>query len=81
MPDMSASRVAWAIVVPVKRLAVAKSRLLVAPTVRAELALAMALDSVAAALACPLVSTVVAVSDDDHPPSTDQPALAPRSIP
>jgi 2-phospho-L-lactate guanylyltransferase len=61
---MATSRVPWAIIVPVKRLAVAKSRLLVAPELRAELALAMALDSVAAALACPVVTTVVAVNDD-----------------
>jgi 2-phospho-L-lactate guanylyltransferase len=61
---MTASRVAWAIVVPVKRLSRAKSRLLVPSGLRAELALAMALDSVHAALDCPLASTVVAVSDD-----------------
>ena len=61
---MAAAGVAWAIVVPVKRLAVAKSRLLVPPALRRDLALAMALDSVRAALACPLVSAVVAVNDD-----------------
>lgn len=62
---MATPRVRWAIIVPVKRLAVAKSRLLVAPETRAELALAMALDSVSAALACPVVTTVVAVNDDE----------------
>lgn len=50
---------------PVKRLATAKTRLApVAGVHRRELALAMALDTIAAALACPLVSTVVVVTDD-----------------
>jgi 2-phospho-L-lactate guanylyltransferase len=61
---MASSAVPWAIVVPVKRLAVAKSRLDVVPAVRADLALAMTLDTVAAALACDLVGLVIAVSDD-----------------
>jgi 2-phospho-L-lactate guanylyltransferase len=66
MPDMTANRPRWAIVVPVKHLAVAKSRLLASDAVRRELALAMALDTVRAAAACPVVSMVVAVSDDPH---------------
>ncbi len=56
----------WAIVVPVKRLAVAKSRLAVDPPARAQLALAMALDTVAAARACDRVVGVVAVCDDEQ---------------
>lgn len=55
----------WSMVIPVKVLAQAKSRLtgLVGPP-RAELALAMAADTVAAALATPQVASVVVVSDD-----------------
>jgi 2-phospho-L-lactate/phosphoenolpyruvate guanylyltransferase len=55
----------WALVVPVKRLASAKSRLTgTDPTDRQELALAFALDTIAAATACPSVEVVVAVTDD-----------------
>lgn len=54
----------WAIVVPVKRLASAKTRLQVDPDVRIELALAMAADTVRAAVACALTEVVIAVSDD-----------------
>lgn len=54
----------WAIVVPVKRLASAKTRLQVDPDVRIELALAMAADTIRAAVACPLTAVVIAVSDD-----------------
>jgi len=54
----------WAIVVPVKRLDDAKTRLRVDPNVRIELALAIAADTVRAALACPLTAVVIAVSDD-----------------
>src|SRR5262249_24519339 len=58
----------WSVVIPVKRLPLAKSRLndgtRPAPAHR-ELALARALDSAAAALACPAVSRVVAVTDDE----------------
>lgn len=54
----------WAIVLPVKRLASAKTRLQVDPDVRIELALAMAADTVRAAKACPLIEVVIAVSDD-----------------
>jgi 2-phospho-L-lactate guanylyltransferase len=56
----------WSLVVPVKPLARAKSRL--APVAgaapRASLALAFAEDTVAAALACPAVREVVVVTDD-----------------
>ena len=55
----------WCLVVPVKRLALAKTRLtLVAGSHRADLALAFALDTVEAALGCDLVRAVVAVTDE-----------------
>ena len=55
----------WCLVVPVKRLAVAKTRLAsVAGRHRSDLALAFALDTVEAALGCDLVSAVVAVTDE-----------------
>jgi 2-phospho-L-lactate guanylyltransferase len=55
----------WCLVVPVKRLAVAKTRLAsVAGPHRADLALAFALDTVEAAMGCHLVRAVVAVTDD-----------------
>jgi 2-phospho-L-lactate/phosphoenolpyruvate guanylyltransferase len=55
----------WCLVVPVKRLAVAKSRLTGrAAAHRAELALAFAADTVSAALRAPAVAGVVAVTDD-----------------
>jgi 2-phospho-L-lactate/phosphoenolpyruvate guanylyltransferase len=56
---------AWTLVVPVKRLAKAKTRLGgLAPDRRAELALAFAADTVAAALRCSLVDAVVVVTDE-----------------
>lgn len=54
----------WAIVVPIKRLAIAKTRLADVADVRADLALAMALDTVAAAHACATVHQVVVVTDE-----------------
>ncbi|MEU3946726.1 2-phospho-L-lactate guanylyltransferase [Streptomyces sp. NPDC029526] len=56
----------WTLVVPVKPLARAKSRLSDAADdgLRPHLALAFALDTVAAALACPAVGGVVVVTDD-----------------
>ncbi len=58
----------WAVVVPVKPLAEAKSRLHAAPLrVRhVDLVLAMAQDTVAASLACPAVCEVLVVTDDPH---------------
>lgn len=57
----------WALVVPVKSLALAKSRLAeVAGDRRADLALAMAADTVEAALRPASVAAVVAVTDDDR---------------
>jgi 2-phospho-L-lactate/phosphoenolpyruvate guanylyltransferase len=59
------SPLTWSLVVPVKVLARAKSRLAVlAGPHRAALALAMAADTVAAALACAAVDQVIAVTDD-----------------
>src|SRR5262245_35191402 len=59
------SPLTWSLVVPVKVLARAKSRLAVlAGPHRPALALAMAADTVAAALACPVVDRVIAVTDD-----------------
>ncbi|WP_181874224.1 2-phospho-L-lactate guanylyltransferase [Marinitenerispora sediminis] len=55
----------WSLVIPVKRLTAAKSRL--APSVgrhRAELALAVASDTVMAAVECPRVIEVIVVTDD-----------------
>jgi 2-phospho-L-lactate guanylyltransferase len=55
----------WSVVVPLKPLAVAKSRLAAAAgEVRPALALAFALDTVAAALACGEVADVTVVTDD-----------------
>lgn len=55
---------AWSLVIPVKRLALAKSRL--GGTVRPGLALAFAQDTVAAVLATPAVIRVVVVTDDEE---------------
>jgi 2-phospho-L-lactate/phosphoenolpyruvate guanylyltransferase len=55
----------WSVVIPVKVLALAKTRLAgLADVDRRALALAMAADTVASAVACPLVGAVVVVSDD-----------------
>ena len=55
----------WCLVVPVKRLALAKTRLAVAAgEQRSDLALAFALDTVEAALACDRVRAVIAVTDE-----------------
>jgi 2-phospho-L-lactate/phosphoenolpyruvate guanylyltransferase len=57
---------AWSVVIPVKVLARAKSRLagLAGPS-RSALALAMAADTVSAVMACPAVCAVIVVTDDD----------------
>ena len=56
----------WALVIPVKRLAVAKSRLSdFAGAYRADLALAFAADTLAAARACPEVIGIAVVTDDE----------------
>ena len=55
----------WGVVIPVKRLVVAKSRLQVlGDPLRTELALAFAEDVVRAALGCPQVTAVLIVTDD-----------------
>ena len=59
--------VRWGVVVPVKRLAVAKTRLgAYGDALRQSLALAFASDVVAAAQACPLVAAVLVVTDDER---------------
>lgn len=58
-------RAAWSLVVPLKPLALAKSRLAgPAGALRPGLALAFAQDTVAAALECPAVAFVTVVTDD-----------------
>jgi 2-phospho-L-lactate/phosphoenolpyruvate guanylyltransferase len=60
-----AAPVAWSVVIPVKVLAEAKSRLAaLTGTYRAQLALAMAADTVAAAAAAAPVASVIVVTDD-----------------
>ena len=55
----------WIVVIPVKRTAIAKSRLAAAyPQHRPELARAFAIDTTAAALSSPLVRAVLVVTDD-----------------
>jgi len=66
----------WSLVVPVKRVENAKTRLGLDAASRASLAIAMAVDTVAAALACPLVSAVVVVTDDGRA----REALAPLGV-
>jgi 2-phospho-L-lactate guanylyltransferase len=61
-PDSAPAR--WIVVVPVKNPARGKSRLEVAGVSRADLAHAIALDTLAAATACELVAQVVVVTDD-----------------
>lgn len=57
--------VRWSLIVPVKHLGLAKSRLArAAGGLREELALAIACDTVAAARLCPSVGTVFVVTDD-----------------
>src|SRR5437868_13598876 len=80
MPDMGSVAQSWAVVVPVKRLELAKSRLSVAPQLRRELALAMAIDSVAACLSTSSVVAVVVVTDDGTA-ATAMRALGARVIP
>src|SRR5262245_20801441 len=55
----------WSLVLPLKPLHLAKSRLSAYPGgLRGELALAFAVDTVTAALRCPLVKRVLVVTDD-----------------
>ena len=65
MPATPVQAARWGVVVPVKRLDLAKSRLSAyGDTSRRELALAFAADVVAAALGCDLVEQVLVVTDD-----------------
>ncbi|MBY6302316.1 2-phospho-L-lactate guanylyltransferase [Streptomyces clavuligerus] len=72
----------WSLVIPLKPLVLAKSRL--APTagdsLRPRLALAFAQDTVAAALACPAVRDVAVVTDD-HTAGGALAALGARIVP
>jgi 2-phospho-L-lactate/phosphoenolpyruvate guanylyltransferase len=62
---MLGTPLSWSLVIPVKVLALAKSRLTgLAGPHRAQLALAMAADTVAAAAACRAVGPVIVVTDD-----------------
>lgn len=58
----------WTVVVPVKPLALAKTRLSGPPGVRARLAAAMALDTVDAILAAQLVADLIVVTDEERLP-------------
>ena len=65
--DPARGAVRWGVVVPVKRLAVAKTRLgAYGDALRQSLALAFASDVVAAAQACSLVAAVLVVTDDER---------------
>ncbi|MFG1999290.1 2-phospho-L-lactate guanylyltransferase [Spirillospora sp. NPDC048911] len=66
--ELSAPRLQWSLVVPVKVLARAKTRLAAAAGPHREgLALAVATDTVAAALRCDRVHSVIVVTDDPLP--------------
>jgi 2-phospho-L-lactate guanylyltransferase len=64
MPDVQPGTKPWAVVVPVKRLAQAKTRLGLPAADRARLALAMAEDTIRACLAAAAVARVVVVTDE-----------------
>lgn len=71
----------WTLVLPVKRTAIAKSRLAAAyPQHRPELARAFAIDTTAAALESPLVRAVLVVTDDPVV-SADITAIGGRVVP
>ncbi|MFH0242226.1 2-phospho-L-lactate guanylyltransferase [Streptomyces sp. HK10] len=84
--DDTAARAAaargWTLVMPLKPLALAKSRLAPAAGrgLRSALALAFAQDTVAAALACPAVEGVVIVTDDPRA-GAELAALGARIVP
>jgi 2-phospho-L-lactate guanylyltransferase len=61
---MSSPAPVWGVIVPVKDTARGKSRLAADGLDRSALARAIALDTIAAAAACPLVAQVVVVTDD-----------------
>ena len=67
MPEAGAHPLEWIVVIPVKALDRAKTRMSTRPAPqRSALALAFALDTVRAALDCPPVRTVLVVTDDDE---------------
>jgi 2-phospho-L-lactate guanylyltransferase len=70
----------WSLVVPVKRVEIAKTRLALSADARASVAIAMAVDTVVAALGCPLVDTVVVVTDDGRARTALEP-LGVRIVP
>jgi 2-phospho-L-lactate guanylyltransferase len=72
----------WVVVIPVKRLGAAKSRLrgAVDDSRHEELALAMVCDTVAAARACPAVADVLVVTDDPAAAAAVT-ALGARAVP
>jgi 2-phospho-L-lactate guanylyltransferase len=71
----------WTLVIPVKRTAIAKSRLAAAyPQHRPELARSFAVDTTAAALASPLVRAVLVVTDDPGV-AADVTAVGARVVP
>jgi 2-phospho-L-lactate guanylyltransferase len=65
MPDVRADGDLWTVLIPVKRLDIAKSRLALPDRVRADLALAMASDTVSAALGCAAVAEVLVITSDE----------------
>src|SRR3954454_3751710 len=65
MPDVRSVAQSWAVVVPVKRLGLAKTRLSVDRALRRELALAMSTDTVLACRRTTGVVEVVVVTDDE----------------
>lgn len=66
-PPVGPGREPWGLVVPVKHLPLAKSRLAgYGQQARQDLALAFAADVVQAGLSCPVITTVVVVTDDSR---------------
>ena len=61
---MSTGGDSWSVLVPVKRLDRAKTRLALGADTRADIALAMAIDTIRAALSATSVREVVAITDD-----------------
>ncbi|WP_067461523.1 2-phospho-L-lactate guanylyltransferase [Actinomadura macra] len=77
----SAPPLQWSLIVPVKVLARAKTRMSAAAGPhRRDLALALAADTVAAALRCPRVGDVIVVTDDPLP-AAELAALGARIVP
>ncbi|HEX3898907.1 MAG TPA: 2-phospho-L-lactate guanylyltransferase [Mycobacteriales bacterium] len=56
----------WSLIIPVKRVEIAKTRLALEVDARSTLAIAMALDTIAAAIGSELVAAVVVVTDDQR---------------